>query len=94
MNLDQFKSLSDLSKTNYVLSRLQYSKLILETMYNDCHCPLSGQELEELEMIGSDFVRFGLMAEECQFDGIFDELNSKVARLLELSDKMRMKNVN
>lgn len=80
MNDDQFDALSDTDKLDYVLECLYKAHGFFKAIY-DSGCGFQQETLDELEHLGDEFSRIGLMAEERNFSGIYSDLNKNLAKL-------------
>ena len=80
MNLYDFESMNRLGKLDYIIECL-YKAHSLFKIIHDSDCGLEQPLIDELEYLGSEFSRIGIMAEEGYFNGLYEEINKNLSKL-------------
>lgn len=104
MDLKSFSSLNPLAKLNYIVIKLEHAKGLMSFIY-DALGKVNANTVEskginlndlsqELESLGDCFVRFGIVTEDGKSEEIFEELQSKINRLEEISETINKLSLN
>ncbi len=87
VDANTFYLLDDSEKMGYVLHRLRDAKMMYKII-NDSFVMLPQSEIKELESLGDAFVSVGILAEDCDFQGLYEQLQGALDRLEQISSKV------
>lgn len=80
----EFNNSNNIAKVDYVISMLQDAYKHFQLIY-DSGLGVSDETIAELEYIGNDLARIGVMAEELDFANVYSDLQANLSKLNNIS---------